>query len=344
MRPHRPGRAPPERAASRRPRRRAAATPPRARSGRLPARARRFVATGPPRTTRGVSIRSAIGTNPVKLELVSRRPARACREWAGGRARLPSAGPCDPPVQGGVGVMTEPRVSGADESARTVVVAVVANLLVAVAKGGAAALTGSAALAAETTHSIADTFNEVLLYIGVRRGARPPDDRHPFRVRPGAVLLVAAVGGRHLRHRRAGRAGRRDPVAAAPRAGHGRSRRRGGPARVRGARRMVLANGAPAAARRGRAPQPRPDPAHRELLRSQRDHRVPGGLRRADRHNPGPRRPHAWRRDRVRRARRRGEPADRAVARRGGVPACRSTATTCPPRSADWATSCWRCG
>src|SRR5512144_431628 len=77
MRPHRPGRAPPERAASRRPRRRAAAPPPRARSGRRPARARRFVATGPPRTTPGVSIRSAIGTNPVKLELVSRRPGWA---------------------------------------------------------------------------------------------------------------------------------------------------------------------------------------------------------------------------------------------------------------------------
>src|SRR5512144_1251918 len=196
MRPHRPGRAPPPRAASRCPRRRAAATPPRARSGRLPARARRFVATGPPRTTRGVSIRSAIGTNPVKLELVSRRPARACRERAGGRARLPSAGPCDPPVQGGVGVMTEPRVSGADESARTVVVAVVANLLVAVAKGGAAALTGSAALAAETTHSIADTCNEVVLYIGVRRGARPPDDQHPFGYGQARYYwsLLSAVG------------------------------------------------------------------------------------------------------------------------------------------------------
>jgi divalent metal cation (Fe/Co/Zn/Cd) transporter len=44
-----------------------------------------------------------------------------------------------------------------DMSVRTVVVAVAANLLVAVAKGVAAALTSSAAMLAETTHSIADT-------------------------------------------------------------------------------------------------------------------------------------------------------------------------------------------
>ena len=67
-----------------------------------------------------------------------------------------------------------------DASVRTVVVAVAANLLVAVAKGVAAALTGSAAMLAEATHSIADTGNEVLLYVGVRRGLRRADDRHPL--------------------------------------------------------------------------------------------------------------------------------------------------------------------
>ena len=72
--------------------------------------------------------------------------------------------------------MTQPE----NASLRTVVVAVVANLLIAVAKGVAALLTGSAAMLAETTHSIADTFNEVLLYVGVRSGARPADERHPF--------------------------------------------------------------------------------------------------------------------------------------------------------------------
>lgn len=67
-----------------------------------------------------------------------------------------------------------------DASTRTVLVAVLANLLIAVAKGAAAVLTGSAALWAETAHSVADTGNEILLFIGVRRSARPADARHPF--------------------------------------------------------------------------------------------------------------------------------------------------------------------
>jgi cation diffusion facilitator family transporter len=83
-----------------------------------------------------------------------------------------------------------------DASVRTVVVAVAANLLVAVAKGVAAVVTGSAAMLAETTHSVADTLNEVLLYVGVRRGARPADERHPFGYGQAryAWSLLAAVG------------------------------------------------------------------------------------------------------------------------------------------------------
>ena len=88
--------------------------------------------------------------------------------------------------------MTKPE----DASLRTVVVAVAANLLVAVAKGVAALLTGSAAMLAETAHSIADTFNEVLLYVGVRSGARPANERHPFAYGKARYIwsLLAAVG------------------------------------------------------------------------------------------------------------------------------------------------------
>ena len=83
-----------------------------------------------------------------------------------------------------------------DASLRTVVVAVAANLLIAVAKGVAAVLTGSAAMAAEATHSVADTCNEVLLYVGLRHGARPADDRHPFGYGQARYFwsLLAAVG------------------------------------------------------------------------------------------------------------------------------------------------------
>jgi len=83
-----------------------------------------------------------------------------------------------------------------DASLRIVAVAVAANLLVAVAKGVAALVTGSAAMLAETTHSIADTGNEVLLYVGVRRGARPADEQHPFGYGQARYTwsLLAAVG------------------------------------------------------------------------------------------------------------------------------------------------------
>ena len=52
-----------------------------------------------------------------------------------------------------------------------------ANVLVAVAKSVAAAVTGSASMLAEAAHSWADTGNEVFLLIANRRSRRPPDLR-----------------------------------------------------------------------------------------------------------------------------------------------------------------------
>jgi cation diffusion facilitator family transporter len=66
------------------------------------------------------------------------------------------------------------------ESTVTVVVALAANAGIAVAKAVAAVLSGSAAMAAETGHSIADTANEVLLLIALRRSRRPADRHRPF--------------------------------------------------------------------------------------------------------------------------------------------------------------------
>jgi cation diffusion facilitator family transporter len=63
---------------------------------------------------------------------------------------------------------------------RTVVVAVIANLGIAIAKIVAALLTGSASMWAEAAHSVADTGNEVLLFVGLRKSARGPDRERPF--------------------------------------------------------------------------------------------------------------------------------------------------------------------
>lgn len=65
-------------------------------------------------------------------------------------------------------------------STLTVLVALGANLAVTIAKGVAAVITGSSAMAAETAHSLADTVNEVLLLTALRGSARPADRSHPL--------------------------------------------------------------------------------------------------------------------------------------------------------------------
>ncbi|MET4051305.1 cation diffusion facilitator family transporter [Frigoribacterium sp. PvP054] len=66
------------------------------------------------------------------------------------------------------------------ESTVTVIVAFLANLLIAVAKTVAAFLTGSASMVAESAHSWADTGNEIFLFIADKRGVKRRDDAHPL--------------------------------------------------------------------------------------------------------------------------------------------------------------------
>ena len=64
----------------------------------------------------------------------------------------------------------------AGDSRRTVVVALAINLLIALAKATAAALTGSSALLAEAGHSVADAGNELFLLVALNRSGRPADE------------------------------------------------------------------------------------------------------------------------------------------------------------------------
>ena len=66
------------------------------------------------------------------------------------------------------------------ESRSAVIAALAGNGLLAVLKGTSAAVTGSAAMLAETFHSIADTGNQVLLLLGLRLAHRPSGPLHPF--------------------------------------------------------------------------------------------------------------------------------------------------------------------
>lgn len=68
---------------------------------------------------------------------------------------------------------------GADPR-KTVKAALLANAGIAGAKLVAAVLSGSAAMLAEGVHSVADTANQALLLLGMRRASRPPTALHPF--------------------------------------------------------------------------------------------------------------------------------------------------------------------
>ena len=66
------------------------------------------------------------------------------------------------------------------ESLRTIVIALLANVAIGVAKLIAGLAAGSTALIAEAAHSAADSVNEVFLAVGMYRARQPPDEAHPF--------------------------------------------------------------------------------------------------------------------------------------------------------------------
>jgi cation diffusion facilitator family transporter len=89
------------------------------------------------------------------------------RQGAGGRAQQVS--------RRSVG-----RHRDASASRKTVLVAISANALIAVAKLGGGLLSGSTALLAEAAHSLADTTNQAFLLVSIGLSAREPREDRPF--------------------------------------------------------------------------------------------------------------------------------------------------------------------
>jgi cation diffusion facilitator family transporter len=83
-----------------------------------------------------------------------------------------------------------------ERGAVPVVVALLANLGIAVAKFVGFLITGASAMLAEAFHSVADSGNQAMLLGGSRLARREPDRAHPFgygQVRYFAAFLVAVV-------------------------------------------------------------------------------------------------------------------------------------------------------
>jgi len=63
---------------------------------------------------------------------------------------------------------------------RTILLALIANIVIAIAKLIGGLVSGSTGMLAEAAHSAADSFNEIFLAVGLHRDRQPADATHPL--------------------------------------------------------------------------------------------------------------------------------------------------------------------
>ena len=92
--------------------------------------------------------------------------------------------------------ITLPSLAGPEAGTKATIAALAANLGIAIAKFVAFFFTASASMLAEAVHSVADSGNQALLLLGLRRARREPTEMHPFgygRERYFWAFIVAVV-------------------------------------------------------------------------------------------------------------------------------------------------------
>jgi cation diffusion facilitator family transporter len=71
------------------------------------------------------------------------------------------------------------RRASQNDSARTIVIALLANIVIGIAKLIGGLVSGSRGMLAEAAHSAADSVNEIFLAVGLHRDRQPADAAHP---------------------------------------------------------------------------------------------------------------------------------------------------------------------
>lgn len=92
--------------------------------------------------------------------------------------------------------MTQPDAEATRTRAvrQVVLVTLVLNLVVALAKGIFGVLTGSIAIATDAIHSLVDAGSNVIGLVTLRLAAAPPDREHPYGHRKFEIVAAAAIG------------------------------------------------------------------------------------------------------------------------------------------------------
>ena len=86
------------------------------------------------------------------------------------------------------------RRAAQGEGTRTIVIALIANLVIGIAKLIRGLVSDSSGMLAEAAHSAADSVNEIFLAVGLHRDRQPPDAAHPDgHGRAVPVAFMAAI-------------------------------------------------------------------------------------------------------------------------------------------------------